>query len=114
MNKNKLSALLLALFLTACASSSDKVTRLNASSDVKVIDLRSIEMNNLLNVQATLHNTSWSEDDIMYRFKWTDANGMALGDETWKPLKLYGDQKITVRGVAPSVNATHFNVEITD
>lgn len=82
-------------------------------SYIKVTDLRAKKVNEFLVVEAEVSNTRSYDDLLYYRFKWFDAKGFQLsGDDSWKTLPLRGAQIQNFIGVATTVNATDFIVEL--
>lgn len=78
---------------------------------VRVTDLRAVQSDRLLRVQAELTNFSSSDRQVYYRFKWLDSNGFSVwDDEAWKPMLIYGGQKQLVSAVPPSLHATDFRL----
>ena len=66
----------------------------------------------LLVVEADISNTLNDDRFVYYRFKWVDAGGMQVGDgESWKQLKVMGQQVQTVKAVAPNSNGADFRLE---
>jgi uncharacterized protein YcfL len=122
--KNQSSAIILTalLLLSACASHqpppapgsiNSKVDQLGEMVFLQIIDIRTVQHNHLLNVQATVVNTDSYNRQLYYRFKWQDANGFEVGqEETWKPVLLYGYQKQVLTAVAPSPQATDFRLVV--
>ncbi|MFU8790286.1 MAG: YcfL family protein [Methylobacter sp.] len=118
----KTLALAAALLLpSACASHKPspqpgsipaKVEQLSEMSYLKITDLRAVKRNHLLMVQAEVNNTDSDNQQLYYRFKWLDANGFTVGEETWKPVLVYAYQKQTVTGVAPSPQVTDFRLVV--
>lgn len=89
-----------------------KVEQLSEMSYLKITDLRAVKRNHLLMVQAEVNNTDSDNQQLYYRFKWLDANGFTVGEETWKPVLVYAYQKQTVTGVAPSPQVTDFRLVV--
>lgn len=80
---------------------------------IKVTDLRAKKTNDFLVVEAEVYNTRNNDDLLYYRFKWFDAKGFQVsGDDGWKTIPLRGAQSQNLIGVATSVNATDFKVEL--
>jgi uncharacterized protein YcfL len=107
--------------LCACASHNPpprpgsinaKVEQLSEMSYLQVTDLRAVKRNHLLNVQAEINNPDSDNQQLYYRFKWLDANGFVVGEETWKPVLVYAYQKQTVTAVAPSPQVTDFRLVV--
>ena len=66
----------------------------------------------VLVVEADISNTLNDDRFVYYRFKWVDAGGMQVGDgESWKQLKVMGQQVQTVKAVAPNSNGADFRLE---
>jgi len=81
---------------------------------VQVTDLRSQRRNDVLVVQAEMYNTTVKDVRVYYRFRWTDAAGMQVGDgEVWKPLMILGKQSQIVKGTAYGPQATDFRIEMS-
>jgi uncharacterized protein YcfL len=126
MNKSKRllskSIILFGLFSSAGIGSSvlaqetkeSKVRRTGSTGSIKLLDLRAVERNGLLTVQATFQNDSMSGSPINYRFKWLDDSKMRAtsNDESWKPMNLFAGQTVDIVGVAPTPMATDFIIEL--
>lgn len=81
---------------------------------VQVIDLRSQRRNDVLVVQAEMMNTDIKDVRLYYRFRWTDASGMQVGDgEVWKPLVVLGKQSQFIKSIAYGPQATDFKIEMS-
>ena len=81
---------------------------------LQTIDLRSQRRNDILVVQAELANTESKDLRLYYRFRWTDVDGMQVGDgETWKPLVFLGKQSQFIKGTAPTSKAIDFKIEMS-
>ncbi len=90
---------------------SSKVELTTSDDSVQVTDLRAVQSNRLLRVQAELTNFSPSNQQVYYRFKWLDKNGfMVWDDEPWKPMIIYGSQKQIINVSPPSLFATDFRL----
>lgn len=85
-----------------------------AGNDVDVSSLRSLSAENgLFRVQAELSNRSEQPRQVFYRFRWIDKNGFAAWeDEAWKPLTVYGKQRLLVSTVAPIATAQTYSLEL--
>ena len=76
-----------------------------------VTDLRATRRDNLLRIQAEVTNSSASNQQLYYRFKWLDNDGFTVWDEEpWKPLIIYGAQKQVINTVSPTFKATDFRL----
>ena len=81
---------------------------------VQVTDLRSQRRNDVMVVQAEMFNTTVRDVRVYYRFRWTDAAGMQVGDgEVWKPLTILGKQSQLVKGTGYGPQATDFKIEMS-
>jgi uncharacterized protein YcfL len=70
---------------------SSKVELTTSNDNVQVTDLRAVQSDRLLRVQAELTNFSPYNQQVYYRFKWLDKNGFTVwDDEPWKPMIVYG------------------------
>jgi len=79
--------------------------------NLKVTDLRASKHNNLLKIQAEVTNTSASNQQLYYRFKWLDNDGFVVWDEEpWKPVMIYGNQKQIISVGSPTFKATDFRL----
>lgn len=81
---------------------------------LQMIDLRSQRKNDVMVVQAEITNTQPGDLRLYYRFRWTDVNGMQVGDgEVWKPLTFLGLQSHFIKGTAYGPQATDFLIEMS-
>ncbi|MBC3871120.1 YcfL family protein [Undibacterium oligocarboniphilum] len=81
---------------------------------VQVVDLRSQRRNDVMVVQAEMQNLTDKDVRVYYRFRWTDAAGMQVGDgEVWKPLMILGRQSQLIKGTAYGPQANDFKIEIS-
>jgi uncharacterized protein YcfL len=79
---------------------------------IRVYEMRMVRRNDVLVVEADINNTLNDDRFVYYRFKWLDAGGMTVGDgESWKQLKVMGQQVSTVKAVAPNSNGADFRLE---
>jgi uncharacterized protein YcfL len=80
-------------------------------ASLKVSDMRATKRDNLLRIQVEITNTSSSNQQLYYRFKWLDRDGFSVwDDEPWKPLLVYGLQKQLINVVGPTFKATDFRL----
>ena len=122
MNKNyfsniiQLSLLMIISALVACKSTpsiEDMTVRMRDTDEVKLTDMRSIMVNNMLKVDVSVEVKS-TKKNISYRFKWLDKNKFQVyGEEAWKPLTIGSGQMGIIQGIAPGPNATDFKLELT-
>ena len=79
---------------------------------IRVYEMRMVRRADVLVVEADINNTMNDDRFVYYRFKWVDAGGMQVGDgESWKQLKVMGQQVQTVKAVAPNSNGADFRLE---
>lgn len=79
---------------------------------IRVYEMRMVRRNDVLVVEADISNTLNDDRFVYYRFKWMDAGGMQVGDgESWKQLRVMGQQVQTVKAVAPNSNGADFRLE---
>lgn len=83
---------------------------------LRIVDTRTREKNDLLQVQATLRNQWKFELDFQYRIKWFDADGFEINPEaqTWRQLVLPGSNEANVQGVAPNSKAESFEIWVRE
>ncbi|MDT8407867.1 MAG: YcfL family protein [Methylococcales bacterium] len=65
----------------------------------------------LLNVQVEVVNVDIDNQQLYYRFKWLDAQGFTIGgEEPWKPVLIYGQQRKTLQAIAPGEAVADFRL----
>ena len=80
-------------------------------SSLAVTDMRASRRDNLMHIQVEITNSSNSNQQLYYRFKWLDQDGFSVWDEEpWKPVLLYGAQKTLINVVAPTFKAADFRL----
>lgn len=127
MNKNvffkSLRVALIPILLTGCAtpqppapgSAASKLIFLNELSDIAQGELRAVNVNDFLTVEAEFINTSSSFTSLQYRFQWRDRSGMEAGiEESWKVLNFSPSQAQRIKGIATSKKATDFKIELKE
>lgn len=91
----------------------EMTTRMRDTDEVKILDMRSVLVNNQLKVDATVQVKS-SDKKISYRFAWYDKNKfLVYGTEAWKPLTIGAGQTGVLQSFAPGPAATSFKLELT-
>lgn len=92
----------------------DEMTvRMRETDEVKLVDMRSIMVNNLLKVDVTV-NVKSTKKAITYRFQWLDKNKFRVyGDEAWKPIPVGSGQSGVIQGIAPGPAAVDFKLELS-
>lgn len=120
MRMKILGALALAL-LAGCAtppppapgSAASKVVPLGSMDNIEVGAMRVARENGFLTVKVELHNTSFRNKSMFYRFAWLGNDGFPVGDEdSWKSVTLYGSQTSFLSAIAPLPKATDFRLEV--
>ena len=110
------AALLASAILAGCSSTpgiEDMTTRMRDTDEVKILDMRSVLVNNQLKVDATVQVKS-TQKNISYRFAWYDKNKFQVyGAEAWKPLTIGAGQTGVLQSFAPGPAATSFKLELT-
>ena len=92
-------------------SMASKIEEQGRMTYLTVTDLRATRRDNLLRIQAEVTNSSASNQQLYYRFKWLDNDGFTVWDEEpWKPLIIYGAQKQVINTVSPTFKATDFRL----
>ncbi|MCS3467844.1 uncharacterized protein YcfL [Pseudomonas sp. JUb42] len=120
MRMKMLGALALAL-LAGCAtppppapgSAASKVVSLGSMDNIEVGAMRVARENGFMTVKVELHNTSFRNKSMFYRFAWLGNDGFPVGDEdSWKSVTLYGSQTSFLSAIAPLPKATDFRLEV--
>ena len=111
-----------ALTLSACAtppppapnSIPTKVEQHGVMDYLVVSNIMATKRNHLMAIQAEITNTDSNNQQMFYRFKWLDRNGMVIGDdEAWQPLLVYAGQRQTINGLAPTPQASDFRILVS-
>jgi len=80
---------------------------------LKVSEMRLTRKNDVLVVQADLQNVTKKDVVAYHRFRWLDASGNQVGDgESWKQTAVYGEQMLTIKGVAPTSGVVDLRLEM--
>lgn len=127
MNKNTFvkacRVALLPILLVGCAtppppapnSAASKLVFLGDLSDIAQGQLRAVNVNDFLTVEAEFVNTSGSFTSLQYRFQWLDKSGMEAGiEEGWKVLNFSPNQAQRIKAIATSKKATDFRIELKE
>lgn len=94
-------------------SIASKLEQLGEMTYLKVTDMRAVRRNNLLRIQFTVTNSSNKKEQLYYRFRWLDEDGMTVWEEEpWKPELIYGKQGKIINVVAPTFKAVDFKIEM--
>ncbi|QDE31620.1 MULTISPECIES: YcfL family protein [Shewanella] len=115
-----------ALLLSACAHNTAgiavdssglvRVDSASFASDIKVTNISSHMVADLLKASALIQSKSSTDLRVQYKFTWFDANGLTVEDEasSWKSVKLHGMQQLQVSGVAPNTQAIRFEIYVRE
>ena len=78
--------------------------------------VKSRKSNGLLEVNLTLTSRYNKSQKLQYHFNWFDSEGFVIeaGKTPWIPLELHGQQSSTLRGLAPNINVSTFNVYVRE
>lgn len=78
--------------------------------------VKSRKTNDLLEVNLELTSSYEKSQKLQYHFNWFDGEGFVIEPKKtpWKPLELHGQQSITLRGLAPNINVSTFNVYVRE
>ncbi len=78
--------------------------------------VKSRKSNGLLEVNLQLTSRYEKSQKLQYHFNWFDADGFVIesGKTPWQPLELHGQQSTTLRGLAPNINVSTFNVYVRE
>ncbi|GHU11123.1 hypothetical protein AGMMS50225_15970 [Betaproteobacteria bacterium] len=94
-------------------SIASKVEQLGEMTYLTFTDMRAVHRDGLLRVQVTLFNTSASNEQLFYRFRWLDADGFSVWEEEpWKPETIYGKQSKVLNVTSPTLKAVDFRIEV--
>ena len=124
--KNKLIFLIVMILIEGCSihpaqttehavtgSIASKLLLRGSLTFIKVTNLKVKKINKLLVVEAEVFNTENFDDTLYYRFKWYDQKGFEVsGEEVWKFIPLRGAQIQNITGIATSMNAIDFKLEL--
>jgi uncharacterized protein YcfL len=83
---------------------------------VKVQNILSRKVDNLMQVSVELHNLWDINLDFEYKFKFFDKDGfeVAADSRPWTPVLLKGNETITAQAVAPNPTAVTFKIYVQD
>ncbi|HXN06628.1 MAG TPA: YcfL family protein [Nitrospiria bacterium] len=91
-----------------------KVEQLGTSKFLEIVGISSKITDNLLVIHLQIKNKDNNDNTGFYRVRWLDESGDPVWeDEVWKPLLLHGNQKISLKMVAPTVKAKDFRIELS-
>ncbi|WP_283130585.1 YcfL family protein [Enterovibrio norvegicus] len=72
------------------------------------------EVNERLFAQVMVTNKSSESQNLQYRFNWYDEQGLEVdsGKSPWRQFIVYGNDTVTLQGVALNPNAKNFRVSL--
>jgi uncharacterized protein YcfL len=72
--------------------------------------------NGLLEVNLALTSRYEKSQHLQYHFNWFDSEGFVIESRKtpWRSLDLHGQQSTTLRGLAPNINVSSFNVYVRE
>ena len=81
-----------------------------------ISDVKSRKKNGLLEVNLELISRYEKSQKLQYHFNWFDSDGFVIESRktSWKPLDLHGLQSTTLRGLAPNINVSTFNIYVRE
>jgi uncharacterized protein YcfL len=109
-----LAVLLVTISLPVLADKIDsKLEKLGKIESLDIKELKVVNRDGLLHVQATLVNDETENQRLYYRTRWLDQDGFTVwDDEPWKTVVFYGKQKQQLHLVAPTPKAKDFRIEL--
>ena len=126
-----LAAVALALPLTACQPTVDRVdpaqrrampnliddervsSQRGLRRDLWVVELREATVGgDMLKVEAELENLRHRAESYNYAFEWFDAEGMRLREPQWRTIRLQGNQRGSISAVANTAEAVDFRLHL--
>lgn len=115
-----LAPILALTLLAGCAtppppagSAASKVVPLGRMENIEVGAMRVARENGFMTVKVELHNTSFRNKSMFYRFAWLGNDGFPVADEEgWKSVTLYGSQTSFLSAIAPVPKATDLRLEV--
>lgn len=104
--------------LFGCASNSDPhVNPIGSMGNISIVpgSIKSApNLNGLLVAQATLHNSGSSSVTGFYRCKFSDLNGMQVGnDQVWQQVTIYPNANQAVKCMATEKETANFQLEFS-
>lgn len=93
-----------------------KIDNPDLAEVLSIEDIKTRQVNGHLEANVTLISTGKNTQQLQYQFSWFDQEGFAVatGNSSWWPLQLHGGQIQALRAVAPTPNATTFNIYVRE
>ncbi|CAH0533797.1 hypothetical protein VST7929_01672 [Vibrio stylophorae] len=114
-----------ALLLTGCMNTTTGVAMDSRAQSVLISNpqlaqtlhldfAKKVRVNDLLQAQVTIVSDCADTQNLQYRFYWYDENNLEVlpGDSPWRHVVLYGQDTITIQGMAPRADATQYRIYI--
>lgn len=91
-----------------------KIDNVELAGKLAISNVKSRAINGLLEVNVELASRYEKSLQLQYHFNWFDKDGFVVESRKtpWKPIELHGAQKTTVRGLAPNIKVTSFNIYV--
>lgn len=114
----KIGCMIAFLFLSGCATNPNSIdahlVKVGDVDNLDIQDLRSARINNFLNIQATVINSSGSIQQMYYRCQFYDGNKFKVGSDTqWMPVRVYGKTTQDISCTATEPTAIDFKLEVS-
>jgi len=84
----------------------------NLAQKVEVVEARAKWVGNIMKAQVTIHNKSYDSEPYQYKFRWFDAEGYEVEQDTsnWSSKVLHGQATETLNEVAPNTTVQQFKM----
>ena len=86
------------------------------AASLEVIDTKVGSAGDLMKAQVTIKNSSRSDLNFRYKFKWLDKDDfeIAIDGRPWTPLSITAYESKSVQAIAPNPTATGFRILVQD
>jgi len=93
-----------------------KVDNAKLAKRLLISEIKSRKSNGLLEINLQLSSRYEKSQRLQYHFNWFDSEGFVIeaGKTPWIALELHGQQSTTLRGLAPSIKVSTFNVYVRE
>ncbi|HOO78612.1 MAG TPA: YcfL family protein [bacterium] len=84
------------------------------ADDIQIVKMYTDFVGDLMRATVTLVSKESDTQSVLYNFSWFDGQGVELdaGSTPWLNLVLYGNDAVTVQGVAPNPSARTFKLKL--
>ena len=81
---------------------------------IKITDLKSVFVGDLLQANVTVFSKSLDTLNLQYKFRWYNSGSIEVAPEfsPWQPLILYGKETKGIQAIAPNPSVKEFKIEI--